>query len=137
MVQVILISILISLPAWAHPLRNHPFPKAPVITKVTIDGISESFITSSDNRIMISAFCMLGKNLRCEAASALARAFEKGLDLENQGGKNPGSLACSLLQGEVLIVADENGNQNTFCRFKDHSILDCGTLTYFTKNLSP
>ncbi len=131
--KIILVAFILSLPAWAHPLKDHPFPKNPLITKVTIDGISESFITSSDERIMISDFCLVGKTLRCGAASALAKAFEKGLNLENSGGKNPGSMACTLLKGEVLIAADDEGNQNTYCRFKDHSIVDCGTLGFFTK----
>ncbi len=41
-----------------------------------------------------------------------------------QGGKNPSSVKCKqLMGGKILIGLDENGNEQSVCRFSDDSYL--------------
>jgi len=45
---------------------------------------------------------------------------------------NPGSVIChsQLLAGKVVVGKTVHGNEISFCRFADHSMIDLGSLTY-------
>lgn len=47
---------------------------------------------------------------------------------ESEGGKNPGSGACSELGGSVSVAQDQDKNQLGLCRFNDGSLLSLDGL---------
>lgn len=45
------------------------------------------------------------------------------------GGMNPGAVLCKkALKSEVVIGVDKEGNQQSFCLFKDKSMVSTGSL---------
>ena len=47
------------------------------------------------------------------------------------GGKNPGSVLCKeILKMDVVFMKDLSGNENSFCLFKDKSMISASSLSY-------
>ena len=66
----------------------------------------------------------------CQALKALDRVNQSPKQ-ENfkMGGRNPGAWRCAHLSGGmVAILADDKGNQDSYCIFKDQSMVDCGAF---------
>ena len=62
---------------------------------------------------------------KCEAFIKGKKFSKKQLDPSLLvGGKNPSSVKCkTLMNGRVLIGVDLDGNEQSFCHFKDDSYL--------------
>ena len=83
-------------------------------------------------RLTISSSCRKKDSFACEAYSVLSKVSFKSVDKYLQGGANPGAVICKhLLKMEVVIGKDKKGNENSFCKFKDGSYIDNGTLLYY------
>ena len=97
----------------------------------TIENKKNTFFTDSDKRITVDENCK--KRSKCKALSVLSKMSENKLsEKELHGGANPGPLLCKhQAKGKVVMGTDKNGNQRSFCQFKDGSIIDNGTLTYY------
>ncbi len=78
---------------------------------------------------LVSKLCENPKK-RCEALRAIDGKLKiKFTERELRGGKNPGSVACQkIYQGEVLILRNSAGAENSFCKFKDHSLASTSEL---------
>jgi putative hemolysin len=72
---------------------------------------------------------------KCSAAQALKELkFPELPSGALVGGKNPGSLICKEgLKSSVVILKDSDGNENSFCEFKDGSLVSNSTLIRFAK----
>ena len=91
----------------------------------------EVFVHVPGRRLTISRGCRRSEGeFACLAYSSIESArtvrFQPPLD----GGANPGSLLCRKIGGNVVIGRDSERNENSFCRFKDGSLVDNGTLFY-------
>ncbi len=101
----------------------------PLKSALSIDGAKVAFLTFKFDSLSISSSCKKGEVLDCAAYAAFKRRETAPLtsaDLE--GGKNPGSLRCRKLGGEVKIAVGENLDETSVCKFSDGSIIDCGSL---------
>jgi len=96
----------------------------------------EGTITFSHNqslRLTLSKSCEpKSGEYSCDAYSALKKAsFAKAMK-QVSGSLNPGSVICkSITGGTVVLGLSEKGNENSFCRFKDGSMVDNGSLVYY------
>ncbi len=94
--------------------------------------------------ITISSYC--GDNLEdfqkkkeCQALSKLAQADLRPFTSKDfDGGRNPGSVVCTKqLDGQVIYATDSRGNVQTFCHFKDGSMLRSDSIDYFASKKIP
>ena len=79
----------------------------------------------------ISSECLTNSKVLCGANKLARSAKHKDADLDEKalsGGKNPGSVLCSKLGGEVMIAKLPSGSQVTFCQAKDRTLIDCNAL---------
>lgn len=77
----------------------------------------------------ISSHC-LKKDTKCDALNTINNPpkiqFNKG---DFNGGKNPGAVICKKFKNTYVIIAkDLKGNQQSFCVFKDNSMVSTGIL---------
>ena len=113
----IIVTAFISLPA----LATETFK---------VDGVRTQFYSNKEKRITVNDVCKTQKT--CMALQVLNKVSKNSLNAGDlYGGANPGPLLCLQVKGEVVMGEDLKGNQNSFCRFKDGSIVDNGTLTYY------
>ncbi len=91
------------------------------------------FYNYPNMRLTISQSCDLAeKGKFCPSLDFLKTLSLKKYDLEKEGEQNPASLLCKkTLNGNVYIGIDKDNNENSFCRLKDNSYVDGGTLTYY------
>lgn len=87
------------------------------------------FMVHAETGALLSRRCIESKS-GCQALSAVKKKLEMSFTEEQlSGGKNPASLLCSHgHKGEVLILKDKEGNENSFCRFADRSIVRANDL---------
>lgn len=99
------------------------------------DGQPMQFLSIRSKRITISTGCMQKSgNFKCLAFDMLSRASVAGLDADLEGGANLGAVICSQkLGGHVVYSEDRQGNQNSFCLFRDSSMVDSGTIAAFAR----
>lgn len=97
--------------------------------------LGKTFIPMSQNdskRWLISLHCETDP---CEALQQLQMinvSLLKKNDLA--GGKNPGAVLCHKLPGASVVFMDDlSGNQNSFCKFKDGSIVSNSTLVIYAE----
>lgn len=77
----------------------------------------------------ISSHC-LKKDAKCDALETIKNPpkvkFNKG---DFNGGKNPGAVTCKKFKNTYVVIAkDLDGNQQSFCVFKDQSMVSTGIL---------
>ncbi len=84
-------------------------------------------------KLIISKSCLKAKSkFSCEAFLATQKASFNFIKKDLKGGKNPGAQICRLqLKGSIVYGVDENHNENTFCVFKDNSMISNGSLHYY------
>lgn len=85
--------------------------------------IKHQFEFNPATQIMITKNCN-----HCQALSAISNIGKLHL---KSGGANPGALICKeQLKAEVITLLDTEKNQNSFCIFKDKSMIALSSLTY-------
>ncbi|MDD4975705.1 MAG: hypothetical protein PHY93_15215 [Bacteriovorax sp.] len=101
-------------------------------TKYQIWGTGKNyyaFSVESSTRALVSANC-LDSIEKCKAI--MAKKTPKKITITQaqlSGGKNPSSLLCSLgHHGEVVVLQDSKGNENSFCLFADHTMISASDL---------
>ncbi len=92
-----------------------------------------SFKTEVNRRlgIMVNPACAVDRPSHpCGAIVFAKRASKKALSKEElSGGKNPGAVLCHRSDGSRVVIAeDPNGNQASFCVFKDGSLISSSSL---------
>lgn len=99
--------------------------------------LGSTFLSLSRNEEkdwLISTHC---EERECDAKTALKIVTKKNVKPgASTGGKNPGAILCHTLKdANVVYLNDLEGNQNTFCQFKDSSLVSNSTLViYADKN---
>jgi hypothetical protein len=93
--------------------------------------LGDHFIPMEKNEekdLLISKSC---STRPCDAMNILHKVTMKNIDAEKLiGGKNPGAVLCTeKTKGRILYMKDLSGNENTFCFFKDKSMVSTGTLS--------
>lgn len=78
--------------------------------------------------LLYSASC---RKKSCEALSETKNISWKLLDKNSTiGGKNPGAVLCKdVLKQQIIYLKDLQGNENTFCLFKDKSFISSSSLS--------
>lgn len=101
----------------------------PLKSVLNIDGTKVAFLTLKSHSLSISSNCKKGETLDCAAYVAFKRRETALLtSAELEGGRNPGTLRCRKLGGEVKIAVAANLDETSVCKFPDHSFIDCGSL---------
>ena len=87
------------------------------------------FVTDESRRLTVSRSCLQKDGrLKCDAVDRLGRLSWKKLA---PGPQNPASLLCEKqLHGAVVLAKTEKGDENSFCRLADGSLVDGGSLIY-------
>jgi hypothetical protein len=104
-------------------------------TKFMIRGKWVEFHNDPAKRLTISSDCVAQTGeLLCDAHAALSKATRAGTDVRQFSyGSNPGTVVCrQMLKGSIVMGSDKAGGQNTFCAFPDGSLLDTGTIAYYS-----
>lgn len=99
-----------------------------------IGSVRSKFWNDRERRLLVSDHCSTQDKVnKCQAVNATRRVSFKRLDRSQFGGAHPGSRICTdQLQGEVLVgVNAKTRNENSFCRFKDGSLIDNGSLLFY------
>lgn len=91
------------------------------------------FIRAKD-KAAFSYSCTQGK-VGCEALKAMLKVENlKVQSLELGEGKNPGAQLCKTsLAGQVVILQDLKGHEDSFCQFGDGSLLASATIARILK----
>jgi len=93
-----------------------------------IDQNKIEFYEFDQQHILVSSDCV---NFKCEGIQHLKEVSIKAIRNKLIQGKNPGSVIClEQLKGE-LVFGTNNHGMNSFCKFKDNSLIDTGTLTFY------
>lgn len=97
--------------------------------------LGAKFIPLSQNeekQWLISLHC---EKSPCDAKKALKRISYKLLSPGDlKGGKNPGAVLCHKLpEAGVIFMYDLQGNQNSFCQFKDGSLVSSSTMVIYAE----
>ncbi len=93
--------------------------------------MGNSFIAVFDDQksnLLYSASC---QKVSCDAINLTKNVSWKMLSKDATiGGKNPGAVLCKdVLKQKILYLKDMQGNENTFCVFKDKSFISSSSLS--------
>ena len=79
--------------------------------------------------LLLSASCVKASGgYDCAAFRARRKASLRAVTSRLIGGANPGAVICRGLGAEVVNGRDSSGNENSFCRFSDGSMISSGSL---------
>lgn len=103
----------------------------PILAQELLWKSGNTFVAVFDDQktnLLYSASCR--KN-SCEALNLTKNVSWKSLSKEaTVGGKNPGAVLCKeVLKQKILYLKDLQGNENTFCLFKDKSFISSSSLS--------
>jgi hypothetical protein len=86
------------------------------------------FTRTEESGLLISKQCTISK--KCMASEFLKKTSFKNLSTTKfSGGKNPGAVLCHESKiGEVVFLKDLQGNDNSFCYFKDKSMVSSSSV---------
>ena len=78
--------------------------------------------------LLYSASCV---KYSCDALKLSKNVSWKKLSPDaTAGGKNPGAVLCKeVLKQQIIYLKDIQGNENTFCIFKDKSFISSSSLS--------
>ena len=112
---------------------NPAFLKAE--SEIDIWKLGKQFVEFSKDEnagTMLSSFC---EHKECDARKALKNISFKNINTEAlKGGKNPGAVLChQMKEAHLVYLKDLQGNENTFCQFKDNSMASSSTLATFAR----
>lgn len=87
----------------------------------------ETLCFNQELKTWISERCVNTKT--CDAYKFL-KSPKKSVALvaDLNGGRNPAAMYCHQLKYEVLILRDKNKNEQSFCVFKDKSMIDVNAV---------
>lgn len=98
--------------------------------------LGSTFIPLSQNpakKWLISLHCE--EQVPCMAREELKKISMKLLEKGDlKGGKNPGAVLChKISDASIVFLSDLQGNQNSFCKFKDGSMVSSSTLVIYAQ----
>jgi hypothetical protein len=68
-------------------------------------------------------------SVNCEARNLLSSSSSPRPERRPQtSSQNPSSVACDLIETEVIILRDSRQNESTFCKFKDKSLIEASAV---------
>jgi hypothetical protein len=113
-----------------QPAKNEHTPEV-LLFKLGKEWIS--FLNLRKERVTLSKSCGADlSKMTCSAALSLKSATFASFQPGALGSRNPGSVLCQeVLKQQVVTGTDSQRNENSFCRFKDGSFIDNGSLTYY------
>jgi hypothetical protein len=100
--------------------------------QMKVEGKDQKFCWSERLDAWVTPSCVMDKNNSCGAIQLLETAKkypEKLSSDELHGGKNPGSVLCAKIGGEVMFAVLKSGSQASFCQAADKSMIDCNALS--------
>lgn len=65
---------------------------------------------------------------KCEAFKFFESKQARPEIPESVGGQNPAALVCHALKLSVIVLKDPQGNEQSFCEFKDKSLVDANAV---------
>lgn len=118
---------IIPLLTCASSLTHKPTKHTYIINKK-----KNVFYQFNTRRLMVSKNCGTDiKKMSCEAYRKGIKASLEGFSSQELKGMDPGSLMCmKQFKGKVVVGTNDYG-ENAFCKFKDHSLIDTGSLIYY------
>jgi putative hemolysin len=90
-------------------------------------GKKQEMVRIADQELLVDRLCWSHRNT-CKALLKLPQATLSAVRGELSGGRNPGAVVCLKLGGESVVGLDVRGNENSFCRFDDGSLISNGSL---------
>lgn len=104
------------------------------VIRFRLEEGSVGFLHQPERGLTVSESCRTRDGrLDCEAYRVLSRVRMSLLAKPPAGGQEPGSLLCVALGGRVAMGVDAKKNENSFCRFRDGSIVDNGTIFHYAR----
>lgn len=97
-----------------------------------IHGTWATLTTSEDRKIQILEACLRPKTPCLAREKLLELRGSKIEKTEEDGTANLGAMICKKIGGKILLGRNRQHDQNSFCEFFDKSIVDSGTLAYFS-----
>ena len=104
----------------------------PTVLHFELAGKDQTFFRFEEERLMISQQCGSDiAKMTCDAwKNVKIAATSKRRTTENKD-VNPGAALCEdVLKFKTELGTDSNGNETTFCIFKDGSMIENGSLYY-------
>lgn len=76
------------------------------------------------------------KKYNCDALKETKKLSWKQLPADSlTGGKNPGAVLCKqYLKQSIIYLRDMQGNETSFCQFKDKSFISSSSLSVIASN---
>ena len=99
--------------------------------QMEVEGKTQTFCWSEHLDAWVTPSCVNEKKVPCGAVQLLENAKnnpEKLTSEELHGGKNPGSVLCAKIGGEVMFAKLRSGSQASFCQAPDKSMIDCNAF---------
>ncbi len=99
----------------------------------SFDGKATEFVELERGRLVVSRSCLdaSGKP-HCQAARSVRGANLRRLRPAPAPGVDTGAVICERqVKGRVVLGTDPNKNESAFCLFKDGSLIDTGSLSYY------
>jgi putative hemolysin len=118
-----LLVLFIALPLWAATPQFF-----------NINGKKITFSYFKKEHLTLSQSCGKSlKNMSCMAYKQGITASRKGIDKkEFAGGVNPGIVICKAQFNAEIVIASNQYGENAFCKFPDGSMIDAGSLIYYS-----
>jgi putative hemolysin len=85
---------------------------------------------TSEFKAYVSSSCL--KDPSCHALKILKNKKPIPLPRSVALSGNPAAAACEYFKYEVEVLTDADGNQMSFCRFQDESLIDTNALERIT-----
>ena len=126
-IRILIVYCLMIIPSFAGEIKVFTFKEDTKTLTIKTEWDDKS-------RVAVSSHCRLNDKNSCIALKKLDEASKsKVKSLDKGSTANPGTRICKFLEGKVVIGLDSEGNENSFCKFQDHSLIDCGTLSWYLR----
>ncbi|MCP4914170.1 MAG: hypothetical protein GY909_13745 [Oligoflexia bacterium] len=93
-----------------------------------IQGKDKIFCIEKEMKSLVNIECTKKK---CDSLKILSSPKLKNVRLstsELAGGKNPSTLLCKKINGQLIFAKSEFGHEQFFCQFKDKSMISTNSL---------
>ena len=123
----ILLIILVLTVASPAPARGASPPR--YVAHFT--GAKVTLVEHAGEHLTVSESCEGPRGAGCQARRALGKLSLRKLDASQARGESDGSLLCERqAEGTVVVGTNARGDENSYCRFKDGSLVDNGSLVW-------